>query len=149
MTDAILISELIYSVLTSSNDLCEYISDKTTKNNVVTYSNHRVWPLVAPYTKPEDIIYPFVIFTKTNISSVGMSKDGYYSDLVTFQISVESPIYLDTLYIANIIRHLFENQHIVYNTLLLSDIRMTNIVEMFTSETFIQTLTFNCDVENA
>lgn len=149
MTDAILIGEMIYSVLTSSSDLCEYISTKTINNGNTIYSNHRVWPLVAPYTKPEDIIYPFIVFTKNNVSVDGRTKDGYYSDSVTFQISVEADNYKDSIYIANIVRHIFEAAHITYQSMLISELMMTNINEMFTSETFLQVMTFRCEVENA
>jgi len=137
MINTILIGELIYDTLDNSSELSSYVGE-------------RIWPLVAPYTKPEDVIYPFIVFSKTNISSYTLDKDGWYNDTVDFQIVVESEKYLESIEIANLIRQLFEDQRVIDEGLniILDEVKMTNISENFTDDTFIQTLFFRGYVEN-
>lgn len=137
MINTILIGELIYDTLDNSSELSSYVGE-------------RIWPLVAPYTKPEDVIYPFIVYSKTNISSYTLDKDGWYNDTVDFQIVVESEKYLESIEIANIIRQLFEEQRVIDEGLniILDEVKMTNISENFTDDTFIQTLFFRGYVEN-
>ena len=137
MINTILIGELIYDTLDNSSELSSYVGE-------------RIWPLVAPYTKPEDVIYPFIVYSKTNISSYTLDKDGWYNDTVDFQIVVESEKYLESIEIANLIRQLFEDQRVIDEGLniILDEVKMTNISENFTDDTFIQTLYFRGYVEN-
>lgn len=135
MTNSILIGEVIYEVINSSADVLEYIDD-------------RLWPVVAPWTKPEDIHYPFVVYTRNNVSAAGLSKDCYSSDSVSFQIDVISSNYTDGLYIANIIRSLFEGKYIESHGMGIDNIQMNGIKESFSSDSFIQTLSFSCDITN-
>ena len=137
MINTILIGELIYNTLDNSSELSSYVGE-------------RIWPLVAPYTKPEDVIYPFIVYSKTNISSYTLDKDGWYNDTVDFQIVVESEKYLESIEIANLIRQLFEDQRVIDEGLniILDEVKMTNISENFTDDTFIQTLFFRGYVEN-
>lgn len=137
MINTILIGELIYNTLSTSTSISESVST-------------RIWPLIAPYTKPEDVIYPFIVFSRTNISSKTYTKDGWYGDNVSFQIIVESDKYVQSAQLANSVRSLFEDQEITdtTNNIVLYDIKLTNISENFTEDTFIQTLFFNGNVEN-
>lgn len=135
MTNSILIGEVIYDVLNTSNEVKNYVGT-------------RYWPIVAPWTKPEDIKYPFIVYTRNSVSSTSLSKDGYYGDSVSFQIDIISSKYDESVYLANIVRGLFEGKHIVSHDMDISDIRMISIKESFSQDSFIQTISFSCTIEN-
>lgn len=135
MTNSILIGEVIYDVLSTSNEVQNYVGT-------------RYWPIVAPWTKPEDIKYPFIVYTRNSVAATSLSKDGYYSDNVSFQIDVISSKYDESVYLANTVRGLFEDKHIVSHDMDISDIRMISIKESYSQDSFIQTLSFSCTIEN-
>lgn len=135
MTNSILIGQVIYEVLNDSADVQGYVES-------------RYWPIVAPWTKPEDVKYPFIVYTRNSVVATSLSKDGYYSDNVSFQIDVISSKYDESVYLANIVRGLFEGKHIVLHDMDISDIRMISIKESFSQDSFIQTISFSCTIEN-
>lgn len=136
MTDSILIGKIIDNVL---------------RSNLTSYVSDRIWPLVAPYTKPEDMVCPFIIYTKRIVNARTLSKDGYVQDDVNFQIDVVSATYGPGATLANEVRKLFEDHHFSANNMVVDNIHLINISEDFSLQNskYIQTLTFECSVNNA
>ena len=135
MTNSILIGEVIYDVLNTSTEVQNYVGT-------------RYWPIVAPWTKPEDIKYPFVVYTRNSVNSTSLSKDGYYGDSVLFQIDIISSKYDESVYLANIVRGLFDNQHLISHDMDINSIKLVGIKESYSQDSFIQTLSFSCSIEN-
>lgn len=127
MNNALLIGKLIYQTMANNAAIVEYVDDK-------------IWPVVAPY----EVTNPYIVFTRTNDYSSAYSKDGIVGDTVNFQINVFSDKYIDCVEIANLVRNSFEGHKISNDELEIYSIRMTNASEQFAEDTFIQTLTFEC-----
>lgn len=137
----ILIGKLIYSTVTSNDDINSYISNVVTTNGVTTYENPRIYPIVAP----NDTIFPFIVYTRSTVYPARDTKDGWCDDKVSFQITVASDKYDESAVLADKVRDLFENCKITNSELSISNIRMVSVSEMFQDDTYIQNINFDCD----
>lgn len=129
MINSILISKVIYKVLSDDEIIKEFV-DK------------RIYPLIAE----SDAKFPFITFTRNGITTE-YCKDGLIEDTVTFSVMVVSASYLSSLDIANRIRHILEKRKIEATDLTLYNIRLNNISESYTENSYIQELSFRCTVE--
>ena len=127
MNNSLLIGKLIYQTLSNDEAIAQYVGEN-------------IWPVVAPY----EVKNPYIVFLRTNDYSSAYSKDGYVGDTVGFQVNVFSDKYIDSVEIANLVRNSFEGHKISNDELEVSQIRMTNATEQFVEDTYIQTLTFEC-----
>ena len=135
MTDSLLINEFIYDRINSSEEVQDYIDG-------------RLWPIVAPWTRPEDVHYPFIVYTRNSVNVSSITKDCYPVDSVQFQIDIISSKYNESVSLANIIRGLFDGRYFETEKMAIGEIKMTAAKESFNDESFIQTLTFTADVMN-
>lgn len=129
MNNSILISKVIYKILSDDNETKEAVKN-------------RIYPLIAE----SDANFPFITFTRDNITS-NYSKDGIYQDSVTFSVMVVAAKYLSSLDIANRIRHILEKRKIESKDLTLYDVKLIGISESFTEDSYTQELRFECTVE--
>lgn len=131
MTNSILINQWIYKKLSSNTDITQYV-------------NSKIYPLVAD----QDVTYPFIVYVRNGIATSELTKDGFGSDRVNFQVIVVSNKYLETLNIANIIRGTLEGRLFEDNELKIQirNCRLSNVGEDFFSDAYVQTLTFDCQV---
>lgn len=129
MINSIYISKTIYKLLSENEELAKYIDGK-------------IYPLVAE----NSTTFPFIIYYRDSLNCTKLTKDGYNSDNATFIISVVSNKYIESLEIANIVRKIFSK-----NVISGDDIEISNIeleVDEDWNNAYIQTLTFNCTIEN-
>jgi len=129
MTNAILIGEVIATRLLSSETLKTYVENK-------------VFPLIAD----NDTKFPFIVYKRTGVSVINQSKDGYNEDLVSYEITVVSTKYDESITIANEIRKIMERPRIETTIMTLYDNKIMQVIEEFTDNCFIQKLTFNCKI---
>lgn len=130
MTNSLLVGKLIYATIQNSEEVKSKVGDK-------------VYPIVAP----ADTTFPFIVYTRANAYPSTHTKDGWFGDNASFQITIVSDKYFDSAEIANDVRDLFENCRISNNDLCIDNIRMTSASEAFSEDTFTQTLYFECDAQ--
>ncbi len=126
MTNSILIGKYISKSLLSDEKITSFVENK-------------VYPLIAI----EDTTYPFIVYTRDNISNVNRTKDGYAEDLVSFTINIVSNTYTNSIEIANEVRRNIESLR-VKSADNICDCYMQSIDESYYENAFIQTLTFEC-----
>lgn len=122
------VGKLIYACITQDTNL-----SKTLGTNV--------FPLAAP----ADTTFPFVVYTRNNAYSSNHTKDGWLTDDASFQITVVSDKYDQSVDIADAIRGLLENCRLSSNDLSIENIRLTSSNEMFNEDEYIQNLYFECE----
>lgn len=122
------VGKIIYSAITSDTEL----------NSVL---NNRIYPLVAP----NDTELPFVVYNRTNVYSTNHTKDGWLNEDCSFQISVVSNKYEESIELADKVRELFENCTISTSSLSITNVRLTSSNEMFNEDEYIQNLYFECE----
>lgn len=127
MNNSILIGKLIYERLSSNPELKEYVNDK-------------IFPLIAE----QETTFPYIAFSKDNITPY-YTKGGNYEDTVSVQIIVASTDYLESLNIANIVRHIFECRLYSCDELQITESRLSSVSEAYddNANAFIQRLIFN------
>lgn len=113
----------------------------TTNTALNTVLEGKVYPLAAP----ADTTFPFVVYNRTNVYSKEHTKDGWLTDDCSFQITVVSDKYTESVDIADNIRDLFENCQISYSYLTINNTHLTSSNEMFNEDEYIQNLYFECE----
>lgn len=130
MTDILLIGEIIATSLESDNSITSKVG-------------RRIFPIVAP----DETKFPFIVYTRANAYSSIYSKDGFLGDKASFQISIASDKYTESVQIANDVRKNLENKYISSGDLKIDEIRLVSSAESFSDDTYIQTLYFDCEAE--
>lgn len=120
--NSILIGKYIYQFLTESDELQSYL-------------NGKVYPLIVD----EDITYPFVVYSRQDVVP-SYNKDGNYQDNISITIHIVSDNYVETLEIANIIRHIFELKRYADDKIAITQFLLDNVSESFEEDAYIQTL---------
>lgn len=120
MINTLNIGKYIYSVLNDSKDI-----------------TCKVYPLIAD----NDAKYPFIIYRRVNLQSES-SKDGYYEDSVSIEITVVSDKYSDSVDIATKIRNLLEKQSVNYDDLVINDATLSLATEEYSNNAYVQRLQF-------
>lgn len=125
---SIQIGKLIYATLNSDASLAETLDSK-------------IYPIVAP----ANTTFPFIVYTRVNAYVENLTKDGWLNDNVSFQITVVSDNYIQSVEMADAVRELFENCRISSEKLTMENIRMTSCSEAFNEDEYIQNLNFTCE----
>lgn len=109
-------------------------------NQLVTKLGTRVYPIVAEVNTD----FPFVTYSRQNVYPMNASKDGWFSDSISFNITVCSGSYEEACEIADLIRDCFENKVISNTNLEIRNIHLTQAAESWSENTYVQSLTFTC-----
>lgn len=132
MIHSIKIGKLIYARLSQDSTLAGLIGQ------------NKVFPIVAE----NETEFPFVVYTRTGVSPSNATKDGFPEDKVTFQVSVCSNSYNESLDVADKVRELLEIKTIASDELAMIETYMTGITEAYDSNTYIQQMQFTTRVQN-
>lgn len=124
MESAISVNKHIYNILKNDPILVGLVGEK-------------IYPLVAE----ESVTYPFIIFTKENVSG-NYTKDLLTYDTATISVAVAAVNYFQTVMIAERIRALLESHkdNYFYNILL------DGVTEDYVEDAYVQTLTFSAKI---
>lgn len=129
MVNSILVSKLIYTLLSEDESLNTLVDKK-------------IFPLIAEH----DTKFPFIVFNRDNITSNGC-KDGYHEDNITFTVTAVSANYLDSLDIANKVRQILERRAIKSDYLSLYNVTLNSLDETYQDNAFVQRLSFSCTAQ--
>lgn len=132
MIHSIKIGKLIYARLSQDQSL-EALTGKD-----------KIFPIVAE----NETKFPFITYVRTGISPATQTKDGRIEDTVTFQVSVCSDSYNESLDIADKVRELLEIKLISSTDLSMIETYMTGITEIYDSSTYMQQMQFTTRVQN-
>lgn len=127
---SISIGKIIYSAITTDAVLSPLVGSK-------------VFPLVAE----NDTTFPFVVYSRTNLYTNTLSKDGFCDDRVNFSLTVVSDSYNDSITVSEALRDLFENCIISSTDLKMYDVRLISASEAYNEDTYTQILNFECFTE--
>lgn len=144
MINSLLIGKLIYDAIMEDDIITDAIHytvfDEKTKADIDKYA---IFPLIAKSDTP----FPLIVYARTNVYSDVITKDGVACDKVTFQISVQSDKYFESVELANEVRDLFEGCVLYNDSLMIKNIKMTSTSEASVDDTYIQSLYFECTAE--
>ena len=129
MTNSILIGKTIYNKIMEDEEIQSFVSG-------------RVYPLIAEQTSS----FPFIIYWRNSIQSSNYTKDGFNEDSVEFTVVVVSENYTQSLMIANRLRKILEVRKITGEDMVIADIKMVDIDESWSENSYVQTLNFTCNV---
>lgn len=129
MTNSILIGKTIYTKITEDEVIQSYVSG-------------RVYPLIAEQSSS----FPFIIYWRNSIQSSNYTKDGFNEDFVEFTVVAVSENYTQSLMIANRLRKILEVRKITGEDIVITDIKMVDIDESWSENSYVQTLNFTCTV---
>lgn len=129
MTNSILIGKTIYNKITEDEEIQSYVSG-------------RVYPLIAEQSSS----FPFIIYWRNSIQSSNYTKDGFNEDFVEFTVVAVSENYTQSLMIANRLRKILEVRKITGEDIVITDIKMVDIDESWSENSYVQTLNFTCTV---
>ena len=132
MIHSIKIGDIINARLTQDSALTEMTGED------------KVFPIVAE----NGTEYPFIVYVRTGVSPSTFTKDGHFEDIVTFQVSVASDSYNESIEVADKVRSLLEIRTVSNGEITATEMYMTSISERFESETYIQQMQFTCRVHN-
>ena len=128
-TNSLLLGKYIHKILSEDETISGYVGKK-------------IFPIVVESgTK-----YPFIVFTRTSINA-NFSKDGIIKDTVNVEINCVTDTYLEGCNIANAVRNLLDCSWYKTEELFISQIRLTNVVEAYQDDAYIQTLTFTFQIK--
>lgn len=129
MTNSILIGKTIYTKITEDEEIQSFVSG-------------RVYPLIAEQSSS----FPFIIYWRNSIQSSNYTKDGFNEDFVEFTVVAVSENYTQSLLIANRLRKILEVRKITGEDIVISNIKMVDIDESWSENSYVQTLNFTCTV---
>lgn len=123
-TNSLLIGKQIYKILSENENVKKYVGTK-------------VFPIVVESgTK-----YPFIVFTKTGITT-DYTKDGIKSDTVTIDIHCVCTTYLASCELANEVRNALDFHWFKTDDLTIKQTHLQNVAEAYQDDAYVQTLTF-------
>ena len=128
MDNAILIWKYLLPQLQSNQELVKYINPDN------------MFPLVAKSDTP----YPFLIFKREGISTnYTKATNGGWVNTVTISVTIYSDNYTTGAYLINQVRDSLENYTLENDEIKIYPIEMVACTESFTSDMFMQQITFN------
>lgn len=130
MTKSILIGKLIAHYLKADDFIFEQLGNK-------------IYPLIGN----NKTTFPFVVYWKENVLP-NYTKDWLTDDTVTFSILVTDTSYENCLDLAQAIRTVFERPKLKTDFMEVNEVHLTNLAEDFVENAYVQTLTFECNVQN-
>lgn len=131
MTNSLLITKYIRTILSQDEDLMKKISIK------------HFFPVDAKIgTK-----FPFAVIIRTGMID-NQSKDGIYEDVITVSIIVVDDNYYGSIDIANEIRNWLEGHRYKDETINITRMKLNSTSEGYYNDAFIQELSFNVYIQN-
>lgn len=121
----------------ASFDIGEYIFDR-----IKTITGYDCYPCVAD----NDVKFPYIVYNRTGLST-RLTKDGYTEDNISFEISVYSDKYIQSVAVADAVRGALEVMSITHDDILeLDNSVIINSNEIWQNNTYAQNITWNANV---
>lgn len=139
MDNSILSTKYIFKALENNEELLELgLKDK-------------IFPLLAkmivnPETgEEEEITFPFIVYSRTSLKPE-YTKDMLTQNTITLQVVCISDDYVNSLDVANGVRHALESKGTNADSMVIDPIKLESITESTMEDAYIQTLTFQYTV---
>lgn len=121
----------------ASFDIGEYIFDR-----IKAITGYDCFPCVAD----NDVKFPYIVYNRTGLST-RLTKDGYTEDNISFEISVYSDKYIQSVAVADAVRGALEVMSITHDDILeLDNSVIINSNEIWQNNTYAQNITWNANV---
>lgn len=127
--NSILIGKLIFKQLSSNEDLATLVGAK------------KIFPLVAN----NDTTYPFIVYARTSLS-VEYCKSGIVENTAEIQVLAVSDKYVESLDVANKIRHILELMRYKDDEICVTECKLTSVTEEFMEDAYIQRQVFTIKI---
>lgn len=111
--------------------------------SVLKFTDVGVYPLVAD----NDAKFPFIVYKRIGMASSGC-KDGYYEDMVSYEVAIVTDTYINGVQIANNVRALLERQYVTFEDMEISDTVITMASEEYSNNAYIQKIQFQSTINN-
>lgn len=131
MTNSILIGKVIYQRLSNNETIKGILGDK-------------IFPLVAD----NNTTFPFIVYKRTNVIVDDVTKDGFNEDTVSFEVIVVTNNHEESLNLANEVRKELEKKRILHPSMILHNCMLAGVSEEYSSDSFVQKITFTAQVNN-
>jgi len=126
MDNTILAGKYIRQIMVDNQELMELIAA------------NKIFPLIAN----PDTTFPFIVYSRTNLIPT-YTKDLLTDNLVSFVVIVVSDNYVQSLNIANAVRHSLEGYRYQDNDIKIYPIKFDSITEETMEDAYIQRLSFS------
>lgn len=103
---------------------------------------NKIFPLIAN----ADTTFPFIVFQRSNLMPI-YTKDILTENLITMVIIVVSNDYIQSLDLANAVRHALEGNIYRDNDIVISAMKMESITEETLEDAYIQRMVFTFNVQ--
>lgn len=103
---------------------------------------NKIFPLIAN----ADTTFPFIVFQRSNLMPI-YTKDILTENQITMVIIVVSNDYIQSLDLANAVRHALEGNIYRDNDILISAMKMESITEETLEDAYIQRMVFTFNVQ--
>lgn len=111
-------------------------------NRIKTITGYDCYPCVAD----NDVKFPYIVYNRNGLSTQ-LTKDGYSEDTISFEISIYSDKYAQTIEVAEAVRNALETLSTTYDKYFeLNNSIITNASEYWESNTYIQNINWSADV---
>lgn len=115
----------------------EYIFDR-----IKTITGYDCYPCIAD----NDVKFPYIVYNRTGLST-RLTKDGYTEDNISFEISVYSDKYAQSVAVADAVRGALEVMSVTHDDILeLDNSVIVNSNETWQNNTYVQNITWNANV---
>lgn len=111
-----------------------------TLNNLVKY---QVFPLIAE----ENTTFPFIVYRRNSIRKAS-TKDYVNDEIASVDVVVASDKYSQSVEIAERVRFILERGEYEGENFSVDNITLSNASEQYMKNTYIQTLTFDIEINN-
>lgn len=111
-----------------------------TLNNLVKY---QVFPLIAE----ENTTFPFIVYRRNSIRKAS-TKDYVNDEIASVDVVVASDKYSQSVEIAERVRFILERGEYEGENFSVDNITLSNASEQYMQNTYIQTLTFEIEINN-
>ena len=125
MDNTILAGKYIRKFLIENEELSAMIDTK------------KIFPLIAN----ADTTFPFIVYSRNNITPL-YTKDYLTDNTVVFTIIVVSDEYVQSLELANAVRHSLEGYRYTDEVISIAPIKLQSIIEETIEDAYIQRMTF-------
>ncbi len=125
MDNTILAGKYIRKFLVENEELSAMIDTK------------KIFPLIAN----ADTTFPFIVYSRNNITPV-YTKDFLTDNTVAFTVIVVSDEYVQSLMLANAVRHSLEGYRYSDEVINIAPIKLQSITEETIEDAYIQRMTF-------
>lgn len=111
-------------------------------NRIHDITGYECYPCIAD----NDVKFPYIVYNRTGLSTQ-LTKDGYTQDNVSFEISVYSDKYAQSIIVANAVRSALEVLSAQHDeTFDVDNSVITNASEYWNDNTFVQQINWTADV---